>query len=61
MSLITPLSPNIPIRHPARLSDNTAPERAERKKRGVADTSKRWPAGTITVALDLKDKKAKPW
>ncbi|KAA6171238.1 M12 family metallopeptidase [Pseudomonas marginalis] len=59
MSLITPLSPNIPIHHPARLSDNTPPERAARKKRGVADISARWPAGIITVALDLKDKKSK--
>lgn len=36
-----------------------APERTTRKKRGVADTSKRWPDGVITIALDLKDLKSK--
>lgn len=52
MSLITPLSPAIPIHQ-------LIPDSAKRKKRGIADTSMRWPDGPITVALDLKDKKNK--
>lgn len=52
MSLINPLSPAMPIHQ-------LIPGSAERKKRGVADTSKRWPDGPLTVALDLKDKKSK--
>lgn len=37
---------------------NAAPARIERKKRGVAETNKRWPDGVITVALDLRDAKS---
>lgn len=34
-------------------------ERSRRTKRGVSDQRIIWPAGTMTVALDMKDKKSK--
>jgi hypothetical protein len=41
------------------VSDTPPVERAERKKRGVADGSKHWPPGVVTVGLDLKNEKSK--
>ncbi|PRA29344.1 M12 family metallopeptidase [Pseudomonas poae] len=39
-------------------NDAEASERTGRQKRGIADTSARWPDGVVTVALDLKDMKS---
>ncbi|OAE14050.1 peptidase M12A astacin [Pseudomonas simiae] len=39
-------------------SEPPASASTTRDKRGLADTSKRWPDGVVTVALDLKDKKS---
>jgi hypothetical protein len=39
--------------------ERTAPQRTTRTKRGLANTSKRWPDGVVTVSLDMRDRKNK--
>jgi hypothetical protein len=43
------------------MADNDPPitARSGRSKRGIADTSKRWPDGVVNVAIDVKDTKSK--
>ena len=57
MNLTTPLAtpPSYP---PLFNSETSAPEPVAREKRGIADTSRRWPDGELTVALDLADRKS---
>lgn len=59
MSITAPGSTNHSYYPPHIHGDTSACERTSRTKRGVADTSKRWPDGIVTVALDLKDQKSK--
>lgn len=42
---------------PLSADEGTQSERAERSKRGIAESSKRWPDGVVTVAIDIDD----PW
>lgn len=58
MSQVTPLFPNVPIQQFAPSSDNSPADRTARNRRGVADSSKRWSPGVITVSLDLANKKS---
>lgn len=44
---------------PTHTSDDVAPARSARVKRGLANSYKRWPDGIVTVALDLRDEKSK--
>ena len=50
---ITPGSYASPV-----IQDTPAPERATRTKRSVADAPHSWPAGVVTIALDLRDAKS---
>lgn len=59
MSITIATQTNIPPYPLGDQSDTSALESTTRTKRGVADTSKRWPDGVVTIALDLRDKKSK--
>jgi hypothetical protein len=59
MSITAPGSTTHSFYPPHINNDTSASERTSRTKRGIADTSKRWPDGIVTVALDLKDQKSK--
>lgn len=59
MSITAQLPAHIPACMPPADSETSAPARAARTKRGITDTSKRWPDGVITVSLDLRDQKSK--
>ncbi|MCS4246696.1 M12 family metallopeptidase [Pseudomonas sp. BIGb0164] len=53
------LSGNVHFPLPPLDSETPTSARTGRTKRGLADTTKRWPAGVITVAVDLRDQKSK--
>ncbi|UHH31465.1 M12 family metallopeptidase [Pseudomonas veronii] len=59
MSLITPPLAPPPAYEPLPNNHTSPPESAGRTKRGIADSDKRWPAGVVTVALDLSSEKSK--
>ena len=59
MSITIPAPNNTSFYPPHIDSQTSAPKRTTRTKRGVADASKRWPDGIVTVALDLRDQKSK--
>lgn len=58
MNLIPRVAPS-PTAYPS-MTDNDPPitARSGRSKRGIADTSKRWPDGVVNVAVDVKDAKS---
>ncbi len=58
MSLTPQFPDNVHLSLPPLESEPSTSARTERTKRGLADTSKRWPEGVITVALDLRDQKS---